>query len=123
MVRDSERQFLAAIRNLYFFRNTHRRIYFKGIGSRMGTVERQIFLPICSHTRTRDYAVCSKRQGRHEMENAEKPKNAERTESVGEGKEAHSRDDQKVLPRQARNERGGVVRGVQGAHGVRPFPS
>lgn len=43
MVRDSERQFLAAIKNLYFFRNTHRRIYFKGIGSRMGTVERQIF--------------------------------------------------------------------------------
>ena len=74
MVRDSERQFLAAIRNLYFFRNTHRRIYFKGISSCIGTIRRQIFLHISSHTRTRDYAVCSKRQGRREMENTEKQK-------------------------------------------------
>ena len=77
---------------------------------------------ISSHTRTRDYAVCSKRQGRHEMENAEKPKNAERTESVGEGKEARSRDDQKVLPLQARNERGRAVRRVQAAHRIRALP-
>ena len=38
MVRDSEQRFWAAIKNLYFFRNTQRRIYFKGISSHVGTL-------------------------------------------------------------------------------------
>ena len=53
------------------------------------------------------------------IKNAE---NTERTQSVGEGKKAHPRDDQKVLPRQTWYKRGGTVRGVQGAHGVRALP-
>ena len=56
---------------------------------------------------------------RERNKNAE---NTERTQSVGEGKKAHPRDDQKVLPRQTWYKRGGTVRGVQSAHGVRALP-
>ena len=42
---------------------------------------------------------------------------------MGERKEAHPRDDQKILPRQARNERGGAMRGMQGAYRIRALPS
>ena len=57
-----------------------------------------------------------------ECERDEKQKNTQRTQSVGERKEAHPRDDQKILPRQARNERGGAMRGMQGAYRIRPLP-
>ena len=42
---------------------------------------------------------------------------------MGKREEAHPRDDTKVLPRKARNERGGAVRGVQGAYRIRALPS
>ena len=58
-----------------------------------------------------------------ECERDEKQKNTQRIESVGERKEAHPRDDQKILPRQARNERGGAMRGMQGAYRIRALPS
>ena len=41
---------------------------------------------------------------------------------MGKREEAHPRDDQKVLPRKARNERGGAVRGVQSAHSICALP-
>ena len=49
-------------------------------------------------------------------------KNAQRAEGVGEGEGTHSRNDTVVLPRQARNERGGAMRGMQATLRIRPFP-
>ena len=42
---------------------------------------------------------------------------------MGEGEEAHPGDDTKVLPRPTQNERGGNLRGLQGAYRIRPLPS
>ena len=71
-------------------------------------------LSIGSHMQTRKKET--------ECERDEKQKNTQRIESVGKGEKTHPRDDQKILPRQARNKRGGTVRGVQSAHGVRALP-
>ena len=52
-----------------------------------------------------------------------KKQNPERAQSVGEGEGTHSRNDTVVLPRQAQNERGGSMRGMQGAYRIRALPS
>lgn len=50
-------------------------------------------------------------------------KDAQRTQSVGEGEETHPRDDKKVLSRQTRNERGEHLRRMQSAHPICALPS
>ena len=64
--------------------------------------------------------MCGETEAR--SEGNKNAKNAQRTQSVGEGKKAHPRDDQKVLPRQAQSERGGAVRRVQAALRIRALP-
>ena len=72
-------------------------------------------LSIGSHMQTRKKET--------ECERDEKQKNIQRIESVGERKEAHPRDDQKILPRQTQSERGRSVRRVQSAYRIRALPS
>ena len=83
--------------------------------SRQFAIAYRTFLSIGSHMQTcGKEAVCGRKA---------KEQNTQRAESVGERKEAHPRDDTKILPRQTRNKRGGSMRRVQSAHRIRAFPS
>ena len=83
--------------------------------SRQFAIAYRTFLPMGSHMQTcGKEAVCGRKA---------KEQNTRRAESVGEGEGTHSRNDTVVLPRQAQNERGGSMRGMQGAYRIRALPS